>query len=102
MIGIFVGDLASFCLNFALFIPFRFRYHRRYDSLVNGRPTYQHSSGKYFLYYSDRSQGFWAVGEQMGSEVVRLENQGDRMCPYYLKSVWRYADGDLNALGQEK
>ena len=30
--------------------------------------------------------------------MVRLENQGDRICPYYLKSMWRYADGDLNAL----
>ena len=38
------------------------------------------------------------MGERLGSEVVRLENQGDRMCPYYLKSLWRYADGDLNAL----
>ena len=76
------------------------RYHRRYgkESLLNKRPTYEHFSGKYFLYYSNRSQGFWAVGERIGSEVVRLENQGDRMCPYYLKSMWRYADGDLNAL----
>ena len=38
------------------------------------------------------------MGERLGSEVVRIENQGDRVCPYYLKSMWRYADGDLNAL----
>ena len=56
------------------------------------------SSGKFYLYYNLASQGFWAVGEKLGSEVVRLENQGDRFCPYYLKSLWRYADGDLNAL----
>ena len=55
-------------------------------------------SGKFYLYYNLASQGFWAVGEKLGSEVVRLENQGDRFCPYYLKSLWRYADGDLNAL----
>ena len=57
-----------------------------------------YSSGKFYLYYNLASQGFWAVGEKLGSEVVRLENQGDRFCPYYLKSLWRYADGDLNAL----
>lgn len=68
------------------------------NGLYNGRPGYQHSNGKFYLYYNKASQGFWAVGEKLGSEVVRLENQGDRMCPYYLKSLWRYADGDLNAL----
>ena len=68
------------------------------DGLYNGRPGYEHFSGKFFLYYNTASQGFWAIGERMGSEVVRLENQGDRFCPYYLKSLWRYADGDLNAL----
>jgi hypothetical protein len=68
------------------------------DGLYNGRPGYEHFSGKFFLYYNSASQGFWAIGERLGSEVVRLENQGDRMCPYYLKSLWRYADGDLNAL----
>ena len=60
------------------------------NGLYNGRPGYSHSSGKFFLYYNSASQGFWAVGERLGSEVVRLENQGDRMCPYYLKSLWRY------------
>ena len=59
------------------------------NGLYNGRPAYSHSSGKIFLYYNEASQGFWAVGERLGSEVVRLENQGDRMCPYYLKSLWR-------------
>lgn len=68
------------------------------NGLYNGRPGYQHSNGKFYLYYNSASQGFWAIGEHLGSEVVRLENQGDRMCPYYLKSLWRYADGDLNAL----
>ena len=43
-------------------------------------------------------QGFWAVGETLGGEIVRLENQGDHPCPYYLKSIWRYADGELNSL----
>ena len=74
------------------------RYTRIENGLFNGRPSYQHFSAKFFLYYNSASQGFWAVGEELGSEVVRLENQGDRMCPYYLKSMWRYADGDLNAL----
>ena len=76
------------------------QYRRRYgkDSILNKRPTYEHYTGKFFLYYNNRSQGFWAVGERLGSEVVRIENQGDRVCPYYLKSMWRYADGDLNAL----
>ena len=34
------------------------------------------------------------------TELLILDHcdQGDRMCPYYLKSLWRYADGDLNAL----
>ncbi len=31
-------------------------------------------------------------------DVVRLENQGDSFCPYRMKSMWRFADGDLNAL----
>ncbi len=74
------------------------RYTRIENGLFNGRPSYQHFSAKFYLYYNSASQGFWAVGEELGSEVVRLENQGDRMCPYYLKSMWRYADGDLNAL----
>ena len=75
-------------------------YRRRYgkDSMLNKRPTYEHYSGNFFLYYNNRSQGFWAIGERLGSEVVRIENQGDRICPYYLKSMWRYADGDLNSL----
>ena len=30
--------------------------------------------------------------------MVRLENQGDAECPYRMKSLWRFADGDLNAL----
>ena len=68
------------------------------NGLYNGRPAFQHFSEKFYLYYNLASQGFWAVGEKLGSEVVRLENQGDRFCPYYLKSLWRYADGDLNAL----
>ncbi len=70
----------------------------RGSDLYNGRPGYRHENGKFYLYYNTASQGFWAVGERLGSEVVRLENQGDRLCPYYLKSLWRYADGDLNAL----
>ena len=75
-------------------------YRRRYgkDSMLNKRPTYEHYSGNFFLYYNNRSQGFWAIGERLGSEVVRIENQGDRICPYYLKTMWRYADGDLNSL----
>ena len=35
------------------------------------------------------------MSERLDSDVVRLENQGDAVCPYRLKSVWRYADGDL-------
>ena len=45
------------------------------NGLYNGRPGYEHESGKFFLYYNSASQGFWAVGERLGSEVVRLENQ---------------------------
>ena len=116
------------------------------------RTAYQHFSGRFFLYYNDHSQGFWAVGETINAgayvpipiqtresvdcsylylqrslchhvplhvpllyrtldseiscglcpkttpDVVRLENQGDAECPYRMKSLWRFADGDLNAL----
>ncbi len=44
------------------------------------------------------SQGFWAVGERLNTDVVRLENQGDALCPYRMKSTWRFADGNLAAL----
>ena len=65
---------------------------------LHDRPVYEHYSGKFFLYYAPQSQGFWAVGEKPNTEVVRLENQGDALCPYRLKSTWRFADGDLKAL----
>ena len=73
------------------------RYHRRIE-LVNDRPSYEHFSGNFFLFYNLHSQGFWAVSEKLNTDVVRLENQGDSLCPYRLKSLWRFADGDLNAL----
>ena len=72
--------------------------YRKVPELLNKFPVFKHYSGKFFLYYNVGSQGFWAVGETLGSDVVRLENQGDRVCPYFLKSLWRYADGELNAL----
>ena len=55
----------------------------RYNRLRNGdrefpvsspgvrRTAYQHFSGRFFLYYNDHSQGFWAVGETI--------NAGSRM-----------------------
>jgi len=77
----------------ALLGSYRLRAER-----VNNRPTYEHASGGFFLFYNAHSQGFWAVAERMHADVVRLENQGDGLCPYRLRSTWRFADGDLRAL----
>ena len=68
------------------------------QNAVNHRPSYKHESGKYFLYYNSQSQGFWAVTETIQSDVVRLENQGDQFCPYSMKSLWRFADGNIKGL----
>ena len=38
------------------------------------------------------------MSERPNADVVRLENQGDSFCPYRMKSAWRFADGDKNAL----
>ena len=38
------------------------------------------------------------MSEHLNTDVVRLENQADSNCPYHMKSLWRFADGDLNAL----
>ncbi|TRY80119.1 hypothetical protein TCAL_14827 [Tigriopus californicus] len=68
------------------------------EELFNDRPSYQHYSGNFYLVYNTHSQGFWAVSEKLNTDVVRLENQGNHECPYRMKSLWRFADGDLNAL----
>lgn len=73
------------------------RYLKQEESF-NGRPSYQHYSGNFYLVYNTHSQGFWAVSEKLNTDVVRLENQGNHECPYRMKSLWRFADGDLNAL----
>ena len=31
------------------------------------RTAYRHFSGRFFLYYNDHSQGFWAVGETINA-----------------------------------
>ncbi len=73
-------------------------YRMRQDSPVSNRPSYEHADSGFFLFYNAHSQGFWAVGERVGADVVRLENQGDDLCPYRMKSTWRFADGDVAAL----
>ena len=51
----------------------------RYNRLRKGdresattRTAYQHFSGRFFLYYNDHSQGFWAVGETINAGGIGL------------------------------
>jgi hypothetical protein len=46
-----------------------------------GRPTYQHFSGRFFLYYNVHSQGFWAVGERMNAGKLHIKF-ANNVCMY--------------------
>ena len=63
---------------------------------VGGKPVWLKEHGDFFLYFSNQSS-YWAVGQTLGGDVVRLENRGTG-CPSKLTSSWRFADGGERSL----
>eukprot|EP00090_Calanus_glacialis_P020657 TRINITY_DN31854_c0_g1_i1.p1 TRINITY_DN31854_c0_g1~~TRINITY_DN31854_c0_g1_i1.p1 ORF type:complete len:998 (-),score=131.89 TRINITY_DN31854_c0_g1_i1:38-3031(-) len=63
---------------------------------VGGKPVWLHQNEDFFLYFSNHSS-YWAVGQTLGGDVVRLENRGTG-CPDQLTSSWRFANGGEGSL----
>ena len=63
---------------------------------VGGKPVWLHQNEDFFLYFSNHSS-YWAVGQTLGGDVVRLENRGIG-CPDQLTSSWRFANGGEGSL----
>jgi len=71
-------------------------YNKLEGVQVGGKPVWLHQSGDFFLYFSNHSS-YWAVGQTLGGDVVRLENRGTG-CPNELTSSWRFANGGEGSL----
>ena len=67
------------------------KYKKLNNPLRNGYPAYKHESKDYFL-YKYVEEDVWAIGSQLGSQFIRLQNRGNdnTKCPYYLKSHWEF------------